>query len=137
MAGIEDVVLRFFAFAESGNAVVLADRVKSLAAAGDEFVRIALVAGVEHELIARRVEDVVQRECQLNDAEVAAEVAADLRDHFDDPLADLLRQLGQLGAIELPDIGRGVDLIEKSSHVRSGARKCNVRWHRDSSPSRR
>ena len=38
------------------------------------------MAGVEDDLVARRVEDVVQRQRQLDDAEVAAEVAADLRD---------------------------------------------------------
>src|SRR6202011_4370023 len=83
VACVEDVVLRFLAFAESGDAIVLANRVKPIAAAGDQLVRIALVAGVENELIARRVEDVVQRQRELDDAEVAAEMSADLRDDLD------------------------------------------------------
>ena len=77
VAGVEDVVLRLLALAESGDPVVLADGVERVAAAGDELVRIALVAGVEDDLVARRVEDVVQRERELDDAEVAAEMAAD------------------------------------------------------------
>src|SRR5581483_6259423 len=40
MARVEDVVLRLFALAESGDAVVLADRMERIAAAGDQLVRI-------------------------------------------------------------------------------------------------
>src|SRR5207253_1087065 len=93
VSGIEDVVRRLFAFAESGDAAVLADGVEGLAAAGDQLVRIALVAGIEDELVARRVEDVVQGEGQLDNAEIPAEVTADGGDDVDDPLADLFGEL--------------------------------------------
>src|SRR5439155_25323571 len=100
MAGVEDVVLRLLALAKAGDAAVLADGRELFAADGDELVRIALVAGVEDDLVARRVEDPVQGQRQLDDAEVAAEVAADLRDDVDDALADLLGELRELAEIE-------------------------------------
>ena len=77
-----------------------------------ELVRITLVTGIEHDLVARSIEDVVQCERQLDDAEVSAEMAADLRDRVDDRVADLLRHLGELGAVKFPQVERGVDLIE-------------------------
>ena len=89
MAGVEDVVLRLLTLAKAGDAAVLADGREQFAPAGDELVRIALMAGVEDDLVARRVEDPVQGQRQLDDAEVAAEVAADLRNHFNDAVADL------------------------------------------------
>ena len=139
MAGVEDVVLRFLALAESGDAVVLADRVEAIATSGDQFVRIALMPGVENELVARRVEYVVQGQGQLDDAQVAAEVAADRRDHFDDALPNLLRQLRELLAVEFAQIGWRVDAVQKSCHggLTIGARKCNARSVPDSSPDRR
>ena len=94
MPGVEDVVLRFLPLAEPGDAVVLPDGVEAAAPAGDELVRIALVTGVENDLVARRVEGVVEGKRQLDDAEVAAEVPSDTRDDVDDGLADLLRDLG-------------------------------------------
>ena len=91
---------------------MLTDRVKTIAAACDQLVRVALMPGVEHELIARGVENVVQREGQLDDAEVAAEVTADFRNDVDDAVADLLRELRQLAAIELAKIGRRINMFE-------------------------
>ena len=59
---------------------MLPDGVERVAAPGDQLVRVRLVAGVEDDLVARGVEDVVQRERQLDDAEVPAKMAPDLGD---------------------------------------------------------
>ena len=59
-------------------------------------------------LVAKQA--VSQRE--LDDAQVAAEMAADAGDHVDDLVADLLGNLGKLTAIELAEIARRVDRIE-------------------------
>src|SRR4051812_25526229 len=96
VTGVEDVVLRLLALAESGDAAVHADRVEGIAAPGEQLVRIGLMAGIENDLIARRVENVVQRQRQFDDAEIAAEVAADLRNDFDDAVANLSRELVEL-----------------------------------------
>ena len=139
VAGVEDVVLRLLALAESGDAIVLADGVEAIAASGNQFVRIALMPGVENELVARRVEYVVQGQGQLDDAQIAAEVAADRRDHFDDAFSNLLRQLRELLAVQFAQIGRRVDAVQQSCHgvLTIGVRKRNARSVPDSSPDRR
>ena len=50
-----------------------------LAPAGQDLVRIGLVADVPDDAVVRRVEDVVQRDRQLDRAEVRRQVAAGLR----------------------------------------------------------
>ena len=78
-AGVTRAVAVMFALAAEQEAVqslVLADRGKAIESAGEELVDIALVADIEEELVARRVEDSVQSEGELHDAEVRAEMAA-------------------------------------------------------------
>ena len=67
-----------------------------VAAAGEDLVRVGLVADVPQDLVARRVEQRVQRDGQLAGPEVGAEVPADLADRVDDVLAHLLGDLGEL-----------------------------------------
>ena len=93
MAGAHDVVLGLEDRAERGKSVVLADRRQALAAAGEDLVRVGLVANVPEDLVAGRVEQAVQRHGQLAGAEVGAEVAADLTDRVDDVGAHLLSHL--------------------------------------------
>jgi hypothetical protein len=82
--------------AERREALVLADRGELVAAAGEDLVRVGLVADVPEDLVARRVEQAVERDRELAGAEVRAEVAADLADRVDDQLADLLGDLLEL-----------------------------------------
>ena len=117
MAGAHDVVLGLEDRAERGEAVVLADRRQPLAAAGEDLVRVGLVADVPEHLVARRVEQAVQRHRQLAGAEVGAEVAADLPDRVDDVAAHLLRHLLQLGVVEAVQVGRPVDAVEQARPV--------------------
>ena len=51
------------------EAALLLDGVELVAAAGEHLVRIGLVADVPDEAVARRVEDVVQRDGELDRAE--------------------------------------------------------------------
>ena len=71
MRGAEGVVLALVAAREAGDAAELAQRRHALAPAGQHLVRIGLVAHVPDEAVVRRVEDVVQRDRQLDRAEVA------------------------------------------------------------------
>ena len=100
------------------EAVVLADRAEPVAAAGQDLVRVGLVADVPEDLVARRVEQAVERDRELAGAEVRAEVAADLADRVDDQLADLLRDLLQLLVGELLQVARAVDLRQEGHDVR-------------------
>ena len=114
VAGAHDVVLGLEDRAERGQAAVLADRRQCLAPAGEDLVRVGLVADVPEHLVARRVEQAVQRHRQLAGAEVGPEVAADLTDRVDDVGAHLLRHPLQLGVVEAVQVGRAVDPVEQA-----------------------
>src|SRR5262249_57363203 len=99
------------------EAALGADRLELLEAAGQELVRVDLVAGVPDEAVAAEVERQVQRDGQLDDAEVAGEVGrADAQD-ADQFVADLLRQQRQLGVGEAVEVRRRGDLRQDSGHV--------------------
>ena len=83
MADAERVVLALLAPRERREAVLLLDRGDAVAAAGEDLVRIALVADVPDQAVVRRVEQVVQRDGQLDHAEAGAEMAAEVADRFD------------------------------------------------------
>ena len=61
-------------------------------------MHVGLVAGVPDDRVARAGEDAVEGERQLHHAEVWREMAAGLGDVLDQELADLLRELLELGA---------------------------------------
>ena len=82
-------------------------------AAGEQLVRVALMADVPHELVARRLERVVERDRQLDDAEAGADVAAGARADVDEPRAHLVGERAELVAGEGAKVGGGVDPIEK------------------------
>ena len=96
VAGAHDVVRGLGDRAERRQPAVLADRAQLVAAAGEDLVRVGLVADVPEDLVARGVEQRVQRHRQLAGAEVGAEVPADLADRVDDVLAHLLGELREL-----------------------------------------
>ena len=88
----ERVVLRLLALGEPGEAALGADGAEPLAAAGEQLVRVGLVADVEDEPVDAASEDVVQRDDELDRAERRAEVPAGLRAGRDDLVAELLAE---------------------------------------------
>src|SRR6185436_4052836 len=76
VAGAHDVVLRLVDGAEGCDAAVLANRGELVAPAGEDLVRIGLMADVPEDLVARRVEQGVDRDRDLARAEIRAEVTA-------------------------------------------------------------
>jgi hypothetical protein len=104
VARAHDVVLGLEHRAEGRQAAVLADGLQLLAAAGEDLVRVGLVADVPQHLVARRVEQAVDGHGDLAGPQVGAEVAADLADGVDDQLAYLLRHLLELGVVEVPEV---------------------------------
>ena len=81
--------------------------------AGHDLVDVGLVAGVPEDGVARGVEDPVQGEGQLDDAEVGAEVAAGERHRLDDEAPDLAGEDLELVGIQEPEVGRTVDRVEE------------------------
>ena len=90
MPRAELIVRRLRAVGEAGEAAERADRLEAVAAAGEQLVDVALVGDVPDDLVRRAVEDAVEGERQLDDAEVRGEVASRLGGGGDQFLADLL-----------------------------------------------
>ena len=76
-------------------------------------MRIGLVADVPDQAVARRVEDIMERGGQLDDAEAGAEMAAGHRNRIDGFLTQFVGDLPDLLYLELPQIVRGADRVEK------------------------
>ena len=113
MRGAERVVFALGALGEAGKAAALAQRADAVAPAGEDLVRIGLVADVPDQPVARRVEHVVQRDGQFDDAEAGAEMAAGDRDRVDRLLPQLVGELAQVGRRKLPQVLRQFDLVEQ------------------------
>ena len=96
MAGAERIVFALGAAGEAGQAVLLAQRADAVAAAGQDLVRIGLVADVPDQAIVRGIEDGMQRDGQLDDAEAGAQMAAGDRDGVDHFGAQFVGQLAQV-----------------------------------------
>ena len=71
------------------------------------------MADIPDQPVLRRVENIVERDGQFDDAQPGAEMAAGDRNRVDCLGAQLARQLRQLAFAELPKVGRRVDAIEK------------------------
>ena len=111
-----DVVARLVNGAERRQALVAPDRLQLIAATGQDLVRIGLVAHVPEDLVARRVQQRVQRDGDLARPEVGAEVATDLPHRVDDVGADLLGQRLQLVVVETVQVLGLVDSVEELGH---------------------
>ena len=113
MRGAERVVFALGALGEAGKAAPLAQRADAVAPAGQDFVRIGLVADVPDEPVLGRVEHVMERDRQLDDAETGAEMAAGGGDGVDGLLAQLVGELTQLPAVEAAQVRRSLDEVEQ------------------------
>ena len=113
MAGAERVVLALGALGEAGQAALLAHGAHALAPAGQDLVRIGLVADVPDQAVVRRVEDVVQRDRQLDDAEAGAEMPAGARDRVDEIGAQLVGDLPELALLQRAEVGGRIDRVEQ------------------------
>jgi len=80
--------------------------IESVAAAGQHLVRVTLVADVEHEAVARRVEHVVDRGQELDGAEARGQMSAGARNALDDFVADFSGDLFRLLFRQLPEVRR-------------------------------
>ena len=109
MRGLDDVVRALGALRVAGEAPARAEPGEVLAA-GEQLVHVGLVPGVEDDRVVRRVEDPVDRDRQLDDAEVRPEVAAGPRHVLDEELADLGRELGRAAPTVSASRSRGLEI---------------------------
>ena len=83
MRGAERIVFALGALGETGQSAALAHGADAVAPAGQDLVRIGLMADVPDQLVVRGVEDVMQGDGQLDHAEAGAEMAAGHRHRTD------------------------------------------------------
>ena len=93
----ERVVFALAALGEAGKAAAHAQGADAVAPAGQDLVRIALVADVPDQPVVRRVEHIMDRDGQLDHAEPGAEMAAGDRDRRDRLLRAARRRAGEAG----------------------------------------
>ncbi len=117
VAGAHDVVLGLLDRAERREPLVLADRLKLVAPAGQDLVRVGLMTDVPEDLVLRGVQQRMQRHRDLAGAEVRAEVPADLTDRVDDVLAHLLRERLQLLVGQAVKVRGAVDVCKQVGHL--------------------
>ena len=113
VAGAERVVFALGALGKARQAAFLPDGAHRLAAAGEELVRIGLMADVPDQPVVRGVEDVVQGDGELDDAEAGAQMPAGLGDGVDEVGAQFVGDLSQLAFLEFSQVGRRLDAIEQ------------------------
>ncbi|CPQ20226.1 Uncharacterised protein [Bordetella pertussis] len=107
MRGAEGVVLGLAALGKTRDAALLAQVRHAFAAAGQDLVRIRLMAHVPDDAVMRRVEDIMQRQRQLDRAQVRRQVAARARHRLEHEAAQLVGQPLEFAAVQLPEVGRG------------------------------
>ncbi len=109
MATVEDVVGRLRPAREAPDAIELAQRREALEPPGQELVRVGLVAGVPDDPVARRFEQSVEGDGQLDHAERRPEVPTGVRHRAHDGVADLDCQLRELDLVETAQVGGPLD----------------------------
>ncbi len=133
VAVLDPVVRALGAAGIARQAVGPTQRREVLPATGHDLVHVGLVAGVPQQDVVGRVEHAVQRERQLDDAQVRAEVAAArLVDRVDDELADLDGERLEL------ERGEGSQVVRASGSSRGSlAPRYRVTHRRDQARPRR
>src|SRR3954471_19235475 len=101
----------------------LAQRGEAGSPTSQQLVHVGLVAGVPQQDVARRRENPVQGDGELDDTEVGPEVPAGSRDRGDQELADLPRQGRQRGGVEPFEVVGAVEGLQQTGHRSSLGRR--------------
>ncbi len=112
VAGTELIVRALVAPQEAGEAPLLAQRIEPVVPPGENLPRIALMADVPNDLVARRVKRSAERDRQFDDPEPRADMAAGLGDHVDQTLPHLVGERLQLLGRQCLDVFGTVNRFE-------------------------
>ena len=113
MSRAERVVFALRPLGEAGKSAALSQRPDAVASAGQDLVRIGLMADVPDQAVLRRVEHVMEGDGELDHPETGAEMAAGDRHRIDGLLAQLVGELAQLPALQAAQIRRRLDQVEQ------------------------
>ena len=120
MGGAERVVLGFRTLGETAEAPALADGADAVAPAGQDLVRIGLVADVPDQAVVWGIEHVVNRDRQLDDAEARAQMAAGHGNGVDQFLPQFIGDLTQLAWVKLTQVGGCLNSVQERRLAGSG-----------------
>ena len=109
----ERIILALGTLGEAGEAAALPQRADAGAPAGEDLVGIGLVADVPDQHVARRIEHVMDRNRQLDDAESRSEMAAGDAHGGDHLRAQFAGELTQLIGRESAQLLRRVGTVEE------------------------
>ena len=112
MRGAERVVFALRTLREAGKAAALSQRAYPVAPAGQDLVRIGLMADIEDQRVARRVEDGMDRHRQFHDAEAGAQMASGNRHRGNGLLAKFVSKANQLACREAFHVGGRRDPVQ-------------------------
>src|SRR5262245_6777210 len=119
----EAVVFALRAFGEAREAAALAERPDLVPPRGQNLVRIGLVADIPDQAVARRVEQIVERDGELDDAEPCPKMSASHGNCADRLGPQLVGHLSEPFLVQAAQIGGGDDGVED----RSGrCHDCNI-----------
>ncbi len=113
MARAVNVVLALGPEKETVQPLVLPHRMDAIEPAGKHLVDVTLMADVEDELVLRGGENAMERDGQLDHAEIRAEVTAGLREHLDQLVAHFLRELRETFLGQRFHVGRRLNSLEQ------------------------
>ena len=113
MRRTEGVVFALGALCETGETTALAKRADAVATTGEDLVRIGLMTDVPDEAIFRRVEDVVKRNGEFDDAEARPQMAARLGNGVDHFGAHFICDLTKIALGQQTQIGRLRNAIQE------------------------
>ena len=119
----EGVEFRLGAFREAGQAVLLPHGENFVAAAGENLVRVALVAHVPHQPVVGGVEQVMQGHGQFHHAEAGAEVPAGATHGVEQVGAQFVHHLLKVRFGQSPQVRRRAYAVQQR---RVGAGQRNV-----------
>ena len=109
----ERVVFALRPAGEAAQPPALAKRADAIATAGDDLVRISLVADVPDQFVGRRVEHIMDRDGQLDHAEPGPKMTARLRHRGNHFGTQLVGEGRQLLLIQRAQIGGKRDAVEQ------------------------
>src|SRR5690606_7894934 len=103
----------FRTLGEAGETPTLPQRTYTVAALAENLVRIGLVADIPYQPVLRRVEDVMQRDRQLDDAEPGAEMPTRHRHRVDGLEPQFIGKLAKFALGQLAKVFGRTDRVEK------------------------
>ena len=113
MRRAERVIFAFRPFGETGQTIFLPQRAHAVAAAGENFMGIALVAHIPDDPVMGCFKYMVERQGQFHNTQTCTQMPARAghgANHFG---AQLVGKLRQLLVRQLSKIGGNIDLVEK------------------------